>query len=219
MVKKMTSKKNNLKDTKNVEEVKEVEEVEEVEEDIEEDEEDDIDDDVEEEYEAGEEGDEEGDEEENNEDDELKEDVELEDVGIVTSKKKNDNCFYKYIESDDDDEYDSDDDDDVGNNRNETLVKNEDRSSKPILSKYEYVRMLGIRAQQIANGAKPMIKFNKTFNSTEKADQEQELKGRSKLIAKMEIEKRVSPLIIKRKMPDGKYELWKLNELTYDFIA
>lgn len=68
------------------------------------------------------------------------------------------------------------------------------------LTKYEKANILGIRAQQLANGAKPLIKD--TSNYTNVID-----------IAKQELIEKKLPLIIKRPLCDGTYEYWKTELL------
>ena len=61
--------------------------------------------------------------------------------------------------------------------------------------------MLGQRARQLSLGAKSMIK------NVENLD--------PKIVAKLELEKRVIPLIILRGLPNGTIEKWKVSELEY----
>jgi len=68
----------------------------------------------------------------------------------------------------------------------------------PILTKYEYTRILGVRASQIENGAS-------IFVETDLID--------SYLIARMELEQKKLPFIIKRPIPNGNIEYWKLEDL------
>jgi DNA-directed RNA polymerase subunit K/omega len=71
--------------------------------------------------------------------------------------------------------------------------------TKDFLTKYERVRILGERARQLASGAKPMIKY------TEKLD--------PIAIAKAELEQKVLPFIIERKLPNGSIERWNVRDL------
>ena len=80
------------------------------------------------------------------------------------------------------------------------IVPSEARITKPILTKYERVRILGERRQQLILGAKPMIKNTEGMTSEE--------------IAKLEITNKVIPIIIERLFPDGHKELWNIKELT-----
>ena len=70
----------------------------------------------------------------------------------------------------------------------------------PILTKYEKTRILGIRAKQINNGAKPLVTFN-----TQIID--------GYLIALKELEEKKIPIIIRRPIPNGASEYWHLKDL------
>lgn len=61
---------------------------------------------------------------------------------------------------------------------------------KPILTKYEIVRILGTRATQIAKGAPPMIDITGMDDAL--------------TIAEHELEQRIIPFIIIRTLPNGK---------------
>jgi DNA-directed RNA polymerases I, II, and III subunit RPABC2 len=61
---------------------------------------------------------------------------------------------------------------------------------KPILTKYERVRVLGTRATQISHGAPSMIDITNMTDAF--------------TIAERELEQRVIPLIIIRTLPNGK---------------
>jgi DNA-directed RNA polymerase subunit K/omega len=78
-------------------------------------------------------------------------------------------------------------------------VPPEERITKPILTKYERVRILGDRRAQLTRGAKPMIMNTEGLDVREIADQE--------------LKNGVIPFIIIRRLPSGKRELWKINEL------
>jgi DNA-directed RNA polymerase subunit K/omega len=73
------------------------------------------------------------------------------------------------------------------------------RLSKPVLFKYEKVRLLSTRAKQLANGAKPMIKNTENLSSKE--------------IALLELKNKLIPMIIERPIPNSGVERWKLSEL------
>jgi len=81
------------------------------------------------------------------------------------------------------------------------VVKPEDRITKPILTKYERVRLLSERRQQLVLGAKPMIKLQAGDNISEKD------------ISSLELKHKVIPFIIVRTLPNGNIEHWKLSEL------
>lgn len=72
--------------------------------------------------------------------------------------------------------------------------------SQPFLSIYEKTKLLGFRANQLAQGAPPYIVRPEHVTSVFE-------------IAKMELEQRLLPYIIKRPMPDGTFEYWRLSDL------
>jgi DNA-directed RNA polymerase subunit K/omega len=75
----------------------------------------------------------------------------------------------------------------------------------PILTKYEYTQCLGMRAQQLAMGAEPLIKLTEDLNDPV-------------LIAKEEIIQRKCPFIIEKRYGEIT-EFWKLEDLTMEDIA
>lgn len=81
----------------------------------------------------------------------------------------------------------------------EIIINKTSRLTKPYLTKYEKVRILGDRARQLAQGAKPMIK-----NTTGLSHKE---------VALLELKSKVIPLIIERPIPNVGVEKWKLSEL------
>lgn len=70
----------------------------------------------------------------------------------------------------------------------------------PILTRYEKARALGERAKQINSGAKPFVKVDETIID-------------GYLIALKELEEKKLPFIVKRPLPNGGCEYWKLSEL------
>lgn len=72
--------------------------------------------------------------------------------------------------------------------------------SIPILTKYEFTRLVGIRSKQINDGAKPFIEVDPSI-----------IDGYT--IALMEIRQKKFPCYIKRPKPNGKTEFWKLQDL------
>jgi len=77
-----------------------------------------------------------------------------------------------------------------------------DRMTDPQLTHYEKVRLLGIRAKQIAMGSKVMVKYDNSFGPVE--------------LAKYELKHKTTPLVIKRPLPDNTYEIWKVSDLNID---
>ena len=70
----------------------------------------------------------------------------------------------------------------------------------PILTRYEKARVLGERAKQLNSGAKPFVTIDDAVID-------------GYLIAMKELEEKKMPFIIKRPMPNGGCEYWKLSDL------
>jgi DNA-directed RNA polymerase subunit K/omega len=70
----------------------------------------------------------------------------------------------------------------------------------PILSKYEKTKVIGIRVSQLNKGATPYIKL-----TTKILD--------NSLIAEKELFEKRLPFIIRRPIPNGKFEYWNVNDL------
>lgn len=138
------------------------------------------------------------DEEEGNEDDDDDENI---DETELKNENENENeidnediidCFYDFEQNE------------VNNIQNIQIndVPKEDRITMPYLTKYERVRVLGTRAKQISLGAKILVK---NVDLTTKSPIE---------IAKIELELGVIPFKIRRPLPNGKVEEWKISELV-----
>jgi DNA-directed RNA polymerase I, II, and III subunit RPABC2 len=70
----------------------------------------------------------------------------------------------------------------------------------PILTKFEKTRILGLRAKQIDEGAVPFVKTQSNV-----------IDGYT--IAIQELEQKKIPFIIRRPLPNGGSEYWKLSDL------
>ncbi len=70
----------------------------------------------------------------------------------------------------------------------------------PILSKYEYTNIIGIRAKQLSDGASPLIELSEEIID-------------NYIIADIELRQKVLPFIIKRPLGHGGCEYWKLSDL------
>jgi len=73
--------------------------------------------------------------------------------------------------------------------------------SKPIMSKYERTKIIGIRAEEIARGAQPLIEVSPGITQAEK-------------IAEEELNQRKTPFILRRLIND-KYEYWRIEDLEF----
>jgi len=72
------------------------------------------------------------------------------------------------------------------------------KKSLPFLTKFERARIEGVRLQEIAYGAKPRVDTTGLTSIHE--------------IVKKELLLRKIPFIIKRTLPNGTFEYWKLEE-------
>jgi DNA-directed RNA polymerase subunit K/omega len=72
--------------------------------------------------------------------------------------------------------------------------------SYPFLTKFEKTKILGFRMNQLSQGARPFIEVPKHVSDVRD-------------IARMELEQRRLPIIVKRPMPDGTFEYWRLQDL------
>ena len=83
-----------------------------------------------------------------------------------------------------------------------TTLSEEDpyHKSMPFLSVFEKTKILGMRTNQLAQGARPYIVVPEHITNV--LD-----------IAKLELEQRRLPIIIKRHMPDGTYEKFRLSDM------
>ena len=70
----------------------------------------------------------------------------------------------------------------------------------PILSKFEKTRVLGLRAKQINEGAKPFVEINQDNYD-------------GYIIASKELVQKKIPFIIRRPLPNGPSEYWRLSDL------
>ena len=82
----------------------------------------------------------------------------------------------------------------------EDLDKN--HKSQPFLTQYEKTRILGFRTNQLAQGARPLL-LNGVPEHVKTTLE----------IARLELEQRRLPFIVKRPMPDGTFEYWRLSDL------
>jgi DNA-directed RNA polymerase subunit K/omega len=122
----------------------------------------------------------------------------------------------------DEEEYDEEDDEDKGKGENESDIdelpelldlnqnnnlpiakpeelKKGDRITRNKLTKYEMVRILGERTKQLTMGAKPLVKNIEGLPYD--------------VIAEEELKLNMIPFKIKRPLPNGKVEIWTLDEL------
>jgi DNA-directed RNA polymerase subunit K/omega len=70
----------------------------------------------------------------------------------------------------------------------------------PFLTQYERTRIIGMRANQLSQGSQPFITVPVHVTDVRE-------------IARMELEQKVIPYILKRPLPNGSYEYWRLADL------
>ena len=72
--------------------------------------------------------------------------------------------------------------------------------SVPFLTQFEKTKVLGFRTNQLSQGARPYIAVPAHVTDLRE-------------IAKMDLDARRLPFILKRPMPDGSFEKWRLSDL------
>lgn len=80
------------------------------------------------------------------------------------------------------------------------IIIDKNHQTLPILTKYERTRVLGERAKQINNGAKPYVNVLTSIID-------------GYIIAEQELNAKSIPFIIQRPLPNGSKEFWKLADL------
>lgn len=78
-------------------------------------------------------------------------------------------------------------------------LKGDDRVSKPTMTYYEMVRIIGTRARQFELGAPPLVKGIDNLHPAK--------------MAFVELMAKKTPYVIKRPLPGKKYEKWRISEL------
>lgn len=74
------------------------------------------------------------------------------------------------------------------------------KKTSPMMTKFEYAHIIGSRVLQLINGYSPCIETNGMMDPQE--------------IAIQELHQRKIPLRIKRTLPGGEVEIWKISELS-----
>lgn len=78
--------------------------------------------------------------------------------------------------------------------------KDKHHTTYPFLSNYEKTKLLSLRTSQIEKGAHPYIAVPEGITSSYE-------------IAKLELKEKKLPYILKRPLPNGTYEFWRLADL------
>lgn len=82
------------------------------------------------------------------------------------------------------------------------MIKKNDRRTIPFLTKYEKARVVGKRAMQISKGAPPLVEVGNLENPID--------------IALKELKEGKIPYIIRRPLPNGTFEDWRVDELRIE---
>jgi len=96
-------------------------------------------------------------------------------------------------------ELDKVEEEDESEKKNYEKVEQDKRVSFPFLTKYEKARLIGVRATQLSQGAKSNLETEDIWDPIK--------------IAELELKNKCIPLIVRRYLPNGKFEDWSINEL------
>jgi DNA-directed RNA polymerase subunit K/omega len=107
-------------------------------------------------------------------------------------------------EKKDDDDDDDDDDVDIIEIKEKVKINKSKNITVPFITKYEYPKIISIRAQQIASGSPIYIDITDIKDKTPMNIAEIEFK-----------EGKLNNMIIKRVLPNGNIEIRKLSELKF----
>jgi DNA-directed RNA polymerase subunit K/omega len=78
--------------------------------------------------------------------------------------------------------------------------KDPNHRSAPFLTQYEKTKIIGLRANQLSQSARPYIDVPEYVTDVWE-------------IARMELSQRRLPFLIRRPMPDGTHEFWRLADM------
>lgn len=79
---------------------------------------------------------------------------------------------------------------------------NTNKITKPIMTRFEKAKILGVRSEMLAGGAPALIHVPPGISSTYE-------------IAKMELKQKKIPLIVKRTLPNDTCEYWRVEDLVF----
>lgn len=137
-------------------------------------------------------------------DDDEDTDEEKDEFTIEPDNETTTGCAIEDAINDDDEYYDNVEETEIITEQTSECVPKDKRISINRMTKYEMVRILGERTKQLNMGAKVLIKNYKGL-SYEK-------------IAEEEFKRNMIPFKIKRPLPNGKFELWAMEELNKEHL-
>lgn len=85
----------------------------------------------------------------------------------------------------------------------EVLIDKVKRVTNPRMTKFEKAHILGVRALQLSMSAPPLVDIENEIDPLK--------------IALKELNEGKIPFIVRRRLPDGSYEEWNVNELIIPF--
>ena len=94
------------------------------------------------------------------------------------------------------------------NTKKNTIISNKEtyenyatkiKVSKPYIYKFEKTKILGMRASQLEHGDLPLVSVPEHIQD-------------AKSIAELEYEEKLIPFLIRRYLPDGEHEDWRLSD-------
>ena len=92
----------------------------------------------------------------------------------------------------------------ISNNNFYTNYYTTKKTTKPYMTKFEKSKILGLRAEMLANGSTPLVNVPKnTINVID--------------IAKLELSQLKMPFIIKRSIPNNTCEYWRIDEMIINY--
>ena len=83
---------------------------------------------------------------------------------------------------------------------NTGIINDKYHTTTPIMTKYEFTRIIGMRIAQLAQGSKPYIKQKNQIVDYY-------------ITAETELRRKKLPYIINRPLPNGRSEYWKISDL------
>ena len=121
----------------------------------------------------------------------------------MTTESDSEECIIQQIINNDNEYFHQNDNlDDILKKSDNNEIQ--EKISTKRMTKYEFVRLIGTRVQQLTKDAKPMIKNTQGLTHYE--------------IAELEIKHNVIPIKIKRYLPNGTFEIWKVSELDKNHL-
>jgi DNA-directed RNA polymerase subunit K/omega len=85
------------------------------------------------------------------------------------------------------------------------VVRPEQRITQPYMTTFEISNALSVRSKQLSEGSAPMVDYSHFDRPT------------AFKIAELELRTRKLPLEVRRTLPNGDVEVWKISDFLNDF--